>query len=321
MARQKIRLNVDVDSIVDEFTLPPARIQPVKAVVPVRTTTSASLYGVLIYVYPDRILGQLLDFYEYTTVDGHRVWHITYGVSALYVRLGEDVILPIGLTGFMTPDMYDLIKVRKPMVLEFRHVFGELPQVPVDTIVNLEQVWSGEVNVLIIDPHRILGKNPKELEDAYVKAMRQLDSLRKLYSSVLGELENEKSRRVTAENQMVVYRSLVYEMRSKLSTIQEALAKNEQELLELYNRMHMLHRRVTSEAQARIEYEALLDDARSVIGSMLSSVKILNNYVNDVLRSIAQPAAQQAGARASGEEEEGEEEEGGEEVSEGGEAE
>lgn len=307
---KKLQIRID-PRLVEAKLYAPERLEPVKPIIPVRTTTSASLYGVLIYIYPDKLIGQLLDYYEYTTVDGHRVWHITYGISALYIKIADDLIIPAGLTGFITPDMYDIIKTRKPMVLESRHAFGELPQVPVETMVNLEHVWSGKSNILIIDPHGILGRRPSDIENAYIRVARQVDMLRKMYSAAMGELEYEKSRRISAENQLVVYRTLVDQMRAKLTTLQEAFANNEQQLLELYNRLHGLHRRVLNEAQARIEYETMLDETRTVISNTLNMMKMLQNYITEIIGGGMQqtqtPPAPPQPSQAEEEEEEGEE--------------
>lgn len=241
------------------------------------TTTSPTLYGIIIYVVGKGVVGQLLDYFEYKTRDGEVYWHITYGIVSLYAKISDRLIIPVSVAGFLTPDVLFFIKSRRPRLLEFRHVLGEMPNVPRDTIVNLEQIWSGEENgVLIIDPYRLLGRSPAEIEREVVQVKSQLGQLKMLYASLLKRYETERSRRVTAEGQVAQLKDVVEDLRLRVSTLQEAVTTNEQQLLEIYNRLHALQRRLQLEGVTRTEYESAIEDMESILSNslkMLSRIK------------------------------------------------
>ena len=298
----------DIQEIVERISGAPrkSKIVTPSPIIMKGATTAASLYGALIYVVGKGIIGQLLDYFEYKTASGEEYWHITYGITALYARLTENLIVPVAIGGFMAPDLLPIIKARKPTLLEFRHVLGEMPNVPKDTITNLEHIWSGEENgIILIDPYRLLGRSPREIERELVTVKSQLGRLQLLYSNLLKNYEREKSRRQTAESQLTQLKLMVDELRNKVLVLQEAVTSNEQELLEIYNRIHSLHRRISMEEMSKLQYENALDEMQGIMENTLKMLSMIKQSLGQLFEvqeeagispeQIAQQVQQQAG--------------------------
>jgi len=228
-----------------------------------------SLYGVMIYVYPDGYIGQFIS-HEIYTKDGVRYWKIRYGYVTWYAYV-DGYYIPFIVNGVPLPLVMRLVEKAEHIAKEEIPI-GEI-EVRESDIINLDGVLSGDA-VMIIDKYGLLrvGSRALEYEELIRKYQSEINTLQKALFSFETKMNEFRVQYETCQNRVYSYRVLNEELMARLSTIFHDLLEERLNV----QRLKMLVEELSTTKEL---------NERS-IQSMLNYVNQLEGYMNRILSTL-----------------------------------
>jgi len=313
-------LDVRPEDVMARLTMqieaPAMRVYPVQyAPKPV----PSSLYGVLIEVVGEGVIGQYISHSEYYLEVPQReeYWDIWYGIVVVYSRCIEEgalAFIPTVVHGLPVPDIDRLVSDCD--LFEHVSIRGKVT-VPKKALVNLQDVMAGRSPVLRVDPYGLTVT--EDAREKIVSLSKQLIQVSKAYSSLVREYEACASARRIAEEQLVGIKQLYDDLKARLITTQGSLQAAETALQDYFARLSAVRERVATERELREELEALTRDmtssielARRALATARAAIAEVIEEKEEAERQPAEQKSEAKEAREVKEEKEEEEEEGGE---------
>lgn len=263
-----------------------------KSAVVVHPAEPGSLLGVPIYVPGEGIIGQLLriTFYER---DGARYANIDYGIYVVYAVIGERLAVPFMVYGFMVPDA-PRIRSRMWKAYEYAEKAGEILNVPVDRILNMDEIMRGEENgPLIVDVNNILPlKGDDEVRKELAEARKMLGFLQRQMARLERQYRTMETRALVSEAQVRELRGLVLDLRDRLEQARSVVYSLDEEARSLRAQIRSMLTRVDTATITRDQMENLLHSMLSIMDSISS---VLSRTAEEI-SAVTKPGGEEVSA-------------------------
>jgi len=247
------------------------------------------------------------------------IWIITTGFVAIHAKHKDydHVVLPLVVNGFLTPFIAEIMSNRD----DYHFVEDVKPvkevHVPYESILNLDAVTQRQSPVLLIDPHKLLCKIPRDVLAKYYELMKT--------NKALQDVVYEQSVKITElTHQVELYASeisslhnLLDDMMFKNKSMAAALRELKISLLQSKERQRYLENALKMTTADKEKWEILSKEAAAMakkFSEVLGELDSILKKVEEVTMKAEQAKVNLRMQEMQQEtEEEEEEEEGGEE--------
>lgn len=240
-------------------------------------------------------------------------WVITLGMVALHAKHAiHDFVLPVMVNGVACPTVAELLTNRN----EFHFIEDVKPikelEVPQSCILNLGEVQQSKSPALLIDPHNVLSKIPRDVFRKYnelKRANKQLQTTVYEMSSKISELIHQIEMYNT---ERLTLMSLLEELTTKYKLMSASLMQLRLNLLQSKDRQKYLEKALQNATSTKEKWELLSKELLSMTQKFGEAVKQVEENLNIVEKTLNRLEEEKVKLeeRIGGEGEEGEEKEG-----------
>jgi len=276
--------------------------------VPRVTFASENLYGALVYVCGEGVMGQYLR-HEYFYRELERYWAIELGWVTLYGRLKKEkggLALPLVVMGMPTRYVYQY------KVEDFaEYLLEEVPvgylEVREPQIVNLERCMQGRDAVLIIDKYGIFRQDgfatPSELVDKIVELQRVIENHQRAlweYEKNVHELE-ATSQMLQAENAKL--RELIRDFKSRFQRLAAEVTSIQMELIRLREDAKVRAKELEAAGRVEAGYKNIIDGLEDTLKRAEEHIRFIAETLREIeaAAEAAKPAKPPAKVQAKAE--------------------